>query len=303
MNMKLEMLEDMVFSPTQFLIGEKKIHPKSEKSYMMTVIDIAEKGIVLKFPKGIYNNKLLIDSRSNLIMEMDSAFFTGVIHITNEGGNISKNIRVIGTIGTYDRFGTYSCENISINNLICKSDTTLNKRALHGRGVHIYKESKNISIDSVFIENLGDDFIHNHAALAIDGYQSNPEYIKINYLYIKNSKRHGVYLTGSHHYFGEIIIEDFGNGSDSVMSEMQDAALGEKSQFTGLWINQCFNSQISKVKINRTSKAPNNFLIVNLDEGDKNKPVIIDSLILKSNNNLINIEKHTGVTINYIIPD
>jgi len=258
-----------------------KKHPKTKKYLIQSALDLAEEsGVELYFPKGNYGINILIDSRSNLKFYFDSAEFS-LIYITNEKGPRSENIIMKGKALVYNRFGTYESSNIKIDSLILKTDVTKSSEALRNKGCHIYKGTKNLEINYLEINDFGsgdEKYKNNHAALAIDGQRNNPEQIKINKTVIKSSDRHAAYITGSNHYFNEIIIEKYAQGNYELMTPMQDAQKEDSYVMSGLWLNRCNNSIFNKVKI-LTKESPIGFPL-KLDEGDTAKPTVINHLEL-----------------------
>jgi len=258
-----------------------KKHPKTKNYLIQSALDLAEvSGIELYFPKGNYGINILIDSRSNLNFYFDSAEFR-LIHITNEKGSRSENIIMKGKAFVYNGFGTYESSNIKIDSLILKTDVTKSSESLRNKGCHIYKGTKNLEINYLEINDFGsggEKYRNNHAALAIDGQRNNPEQIKINKTIIKSSDRHAAYITGSNHYFNEIIIEKYAQGNSNLMTPMQDAQKEDSYVMSGLWLNRCNNSTFNKVKI-LTKESPVGFPL-KLDEGNTAKPTFINHLEL-----------------------
>ncbi|WP_299900430.1 hypothetical protein [uncultured Aquimarina sp.] len=258
-----------------------KKHPHTKKYRIQTVLDFAEEsGVKIFFPKGYYGINLVINSRENLKFYFDKAEFS-FVGITDELGKRSKNIKFEGTLILYNRFGTYNSSNIKLDTLILKSDTTRSIEKLRNKGCHIYKGTKDVSIKYLEIEDLGSGdlrYQNNHAALAIDGERNNPENIKIDKTVIKSSDRHGAYVTGTGHYFGEIIIEEYGIGDVDGMTFMQDANKGDEKILSGLWINRCGNSTFNKVLI-KTKDSKQGFPL-KLDEGKTDQPTFINELNL-----------------------
>lgn len=281
-------------------------HPISKKPKITTVLDLAEeKNIELFFPKGFYNMALILDGRQNIQLRFDKAAFD-IIHITKdtEAKHAPKNIKLKGSLITYDRLGITEAKNIAIDTVFIKTDTTRNYRKMRSRGCHIYYGSKNITIKYLEIDDFGsgDDRYHNnHAALALDGWRNNPEKVNIDKLYIKSTDRHGVYLTGKNHTINEIIIDRFGIGDDKGMSGMQDANGVEYKLFSGIWINRCYDTSIGDITIN--TKDSKGFFTVNFDEGDTLRPVVINRLEVKNFDRKLPVRfaKNTGVIVKEII--
>ncbi|MCK0108292.1 hypothetical protein MWU58_03235 [Flavobacteriaceae bacterium S0825] len=269
-------------------------HPVTKESTVTTILDISEElGIEIYFPKGYYDFGLNIDSRKNIKIKFDNSEFSDVIHITNEKGSKSENIILKGTLITYDRFGTYESNNIQIDSLIIKSDKNKQKRNLNSRGLHIYTNTTNLSIDYLQVDGLGDDSINNHAAIAIDGWPAYPKNIKIKKAKVNSSDRHGVYLMGFNHKIDTLIIKNYALGSSANMSLMQGAQRGEEKEFSGIWFNECYSTNIGFLKI-ETKKIDKKQSDIKFDIGDKNYPILINELY---NNNSIIRNNYSGEII------
>jgi len=278
------------------------IHPITKIPKITTVLDLAEKhNITLFFPKGYYKTALILDGRENLSIRFDNAEFD-LIHITQDVKTKKKpkNISLKGTVISYDRLGITEATNIEIDTVFLKSNTKKSIRKMRSRGCHIYHGSKFITIKYLVIEDLGsgDKRYHNsHAALALDGWGNNPENVTIDKLHIKSSDRHGIYLTGKNHVIKEVIIDQFGIGSDKEMAPMQDGSDIEYKLFAGIWINRCYNSKIGKITIN--AKNSEGYFVANFDEGDSLRPVNIRELKIKNADRTlpINFAKNAGVIV------
>jgi len=281
-----------------------KIHPFTKKNRITSVIDLAEEsGIEITFPQGYYNTNLTLDNRENINLRFNNSEFN-LIHITQRYDTLPKprNIKLKGTLVAYARLGITEASDIVIDSVILKSDITKNKWGLRNSGCHIYHGCDNISINYLEVQDLGsggEKYKHSHAALALDGHQNNPIGVKIKKVYIKSSDRHGLYMTGSEHEIGEIIIDKFGVGSSKNMCGMQDAdnKNGENKEFKALWINKCYDSFIEKVIINE--KDSKGKYTAHFDYGDKTKPVTINSFKVLNDNPQIDIleESKTGVLV------
>ena len=256
-------------------------HPNTGKYRIQTLLDFAEESqITINFPKGYYGMNILIDSRENINFHFNQSGFS-LIHITNEKGKESKNINLRGTLIVYNRFGSYNSSDIKLDSLILKTDINKSLEKLRNKGCHIYKGTKNLEIEYLEIDDLGsggEKYKTNHAALAIYGQKNNPQNVSIQKTLIKSSDRHGAYITGNNHYFGEIIIEKYGLGNTNDMVGMQDAKIKDAHVLSGLWINRCNDCVFNNVTI-ITKNSPKGFPI-KLDEGKLSKPTFIKTLKL-----------------------
>ncbi len=278
-------------------------HPFSKKSKIETILDLAQnEEIEMSFPKGYYKTSIFIKGRENITLKFDDAEFGGVIQIIENDSTPSQNITFKGSLSSYVGFLSRKSNDISINDLTIKSNKDKNIYGLLSQGCHIYAGTKNISINELIIEGLGsggDKYKNYHAALAVDGWNNNPENVQIKKVHIKSSDRHGIYLTGKDHLIGDVIIDKFGDGSSKDMSGMQDAnnEIGENKEFKALWVNKCYDSFIEKITINE--KDSKGKYTAHFDYGDKNRPVTIGTFKVENDSPKINIleEDTNGVII------
>lgn len=258
-----------------------KIHPKTGKSLMSSLIDFAEKNtITIQFIKGYYGLNLILDSRENIKLHFNNSEFN-LVHITNEGGRPSSNINFGGTLILYDHFGTYHSNTIKVDSIIIKSDIKKNLSKSKSRGCHIYKGTDNIHIKYLKVEDLASGetkYKNNHAALTLDGLRDNPTNVTIDELYITSSDRHGAYITGRNNTFKKIVINKYAQGSTEFMTGMQDSGQGEEKLLSGLWINRCDNCMFNNIEI--ITKNSKNGVPLKLDEGNHALPTIIENLVL-----------------------
>lgn len=276
-------------------------HPVSGKNRMTTVLDIAEQsGLEITFPSGYYGMDLTLDSRKNLNLRFNNSEFS-LIHITQVKDTLPKpeNITLKGTIICYARLGMTEALNISIDSVIIKTDPSKNLWGLRSAGCHIYHGCKDIKINYLEIQDLGsggEKYKYTHAALAIDGWNNNPENVQIKKIHIKSTDRHGIYITGKDHLIGDVIIDRFGVGSSEGMDGMQDAAKGEEKEFKAIWINKCYDSFIENITINE--KDSNAKYTAHFDSGNKAQSVTIGTFkVLNDNPNITLLEEASNGVI------
>ncbi|WP_452225477.1 hypothetical protein [Lacinutrix chionoecetis] len=262
--------------------------------FLQEALDVAEKGVELFFPEGTYKGGFNINSRKNIEIYFDNASFTNVIHITNENGDKSSNINLKGKLITYDRFGVYESDNIKVDTLIIKSNKNIHEDRKESRGCHIYTNTTNLSINYLKIEDLGDEEKNNHAALAVDGFPNYPKNIHIKKAIIESSKRHGAYIMGFNHKIDTLIVNNYGIGNGVNMSAMQGKTHYNEKNFIGIWFNECYNTQINYLEINK-AKSENEYLDIFFDMGDKKYPIKINKV--KHNNKILTYE-YSGEIIN-----
>ena len=279
--------------------------PRTGKKRLSTVLDLAElTGIEMQFPKGYYGTDLILDHRRNLRLRFNESEFN-LIHITQAIDTLPKpdNIKLGGTLISYDRLGITEASNISIDTVYLRSNETLNLRGMKGRGCHIYHGSNNISIKYLFVEGFGSGdkkYQYNHAALALDGWNNNPKNVHIEEVVIKSTERHGIYLTGTGHYIGKATIKNFGTGDSKDMAPMQDAQKGEEKEFKAIWINKCGNTVIDSLIIDE--KLCLGSWTAHFDFGRKTDSVVIRNFKIYNDNpkiEILNDAKHNTKVLNW----
>jgi hypothetical protein len=117
------------------------IHDITGKSKMESLTNFASQiDDTIFFKKGLYNLNLIFDSKKNITFHFDNSGFN-LIHITDDKGEMSSNINLLGTLISYDQFGTYNSKDIKVDSLIIKSDSIKNIRfknidvlCCHGHG-------------------------------------------------------------------------------------------------------------------------------------------------------------------------
>lgn len=273
---------------------------KTKKTRIETMLDVAEQGVEITFPKGYYKTAIVLKGRQNVSLTFKDAVIAGMVQIFEKDSTPSSHIKLNGNFTTYGGFFTRKSKDISIGNITISSNTAKNLNGLRSRGCVIYGGSKNIKINDLVIDDLGSGapaYKYKGAALSIEGWNDNPENVQIKNVHIKSSDRTGMYITGKDHLIGDVIIDRFGMGDAKGMSPMQDAVKGEEKDFKALWINKCYDSFIENVTINE--KDSKGKYTAHFDLGDKNKPVTIGVLKVVNDNSKIKIleEPVNGVVI------
>lgn len=256
------------------------IHDITGKSKMESLTNFASQiDDTIFFKKGLYNSNLIFDSKKNITFHFDNSGFN-LIQITDAKGEMSSNINLLGTLISYDRFGTYNSKDIKVDSLIIKSDSIKNISGSKSRGCHIYKGAKDLFIDYLEVQGLasGNEYYkNNHAALSLDGLGAEPENVTINKAVIKSSDRHGVFINGENNIIKSLEVYAYGLGEIEKMSGMQGVQTGEELVLSGVWINRCNNCFFDNIKVVTKS---NKGIPVKLDEGKIGMPTIISELIL-----------------------
>ncbi len=273
-------------------------NPINGKSIVNSVLDVAEFGIPLKFPSGYYLTSLRIKGRSNIELNFDDVTFCGTIEIQN-----SQDISFNGTLNTLEQFYSRDSEKIKINQINIKKDTikSLNRRRPAGCSIH--SGTREMTIGKLIVEDVGSgtpEFKYVKGGLVIHGHNNEPEEIKIDSAIIKNSDRHGAYITGDEISISYLLIEKFGVGSSQGMAKMEGGIEGEQLEFAGLWIKNCFDSSIKRTDIKLDNSKGTYSL--NMDYGELFRPVVIDSVLLIGNRDSLKekFSPRTGVKIKFL---
>lgn len=218
----------------------------------------ANLGISIYFPSGFYNTELNIYT-SNVSINLDKDVeFAGLIHIGSLTQDDIENVKINGTVVTYDRFGTFKINGLYVERVHVKADGTkaLNYPGIRSRGIHIYSGTKNLVCKEMIIDDFDQNGYNNESAFAADGYQNNPQKLKIDRIIIKKSDVHGVYLTGTGHRIGEIIIEEYGAGQYTQGTGLQDSdGLAQSQELKGVWINRCEDTEIGRIVVNQSNEG------------------------------------------------
>jgi hypothetical protein len=216
--------------------------------------------VPLYFPAGYY--KCAFDNYySNLtcIFE-EGAIFGGTIHaaINTSPGNPSvnrpSNVKFLGTVGSYERVGSYNCDNVYIERIHLHSDTS--KRIGGGKpsGCHFYLDTKNLIIGEIIIDDVESNGSY---AVGIDGNSSyEPSNVSIQKITIKDSEVHGLFLCGSGHYIGTVDVYGYGKGSQSIALPM--VMLSESQALKAVWCNRLSYSHIDYINITQTPDTLDN---------------------------------------------
>lgn len=251
-----------------------------QESTLNTVLNLAEEGLILTFPKGFYKTNFELIGKKNITIYFDDVTIGGAINIINVDSETSVNIKLKGKICVLDKVFLQQAKNISFEDLIIKSDTTRNIHNRLNRGLSIYAGSKNIFFEDLKILDTGgtgDDFYKfTAAALQIHGWNDNPENIVIRNLLIQNASRTAVYITGNNHKIGKAKVENYGkSGSSNNMFGLEDAKSGSEKLFTGFWINKCNDCIIDSLEISNLYKTDYS---LKLGIGEYSKPAVINNI-------------------------
>ena len=257
---------------------------KINTNYLEQCIKLADLGLPLYWPEGLYDTSIVLKGVTNVRLEFDNAIITGDFQIINNDSVLSKNIIVSGNITILDKLFIKSSERIDFNNVNVISDTTNNLYSNNNRGVSIYSGSKDISFQNLKIKETGgsaqDFFKYTAAALQVHGWNNNPEGLFIKKLIIDNSGRTAMYLTGNNHKINNIKIENFGLGSPKNMFGLEDAKPKSEREFVGAWFNKCNDCTIDTLIIDASAKSKKYAARFGL--GTYSQPCIINNIQLKN---------------------
>jgi len=254
-------------------------HPILKKDKLEVLLDLAENGQELSFPKGIYSRTLVIENRDNLKLHFKDALFTGSIIIRN-----SSKINLLGKVTSLIQLYTRESQNINIEEIVLASDSLNSSHGKRNLGCSVHSGTEDLTIKKIVVEDVTSDqkFKYVKGAFVVHGHNNEPIGINVDSLFIKSSDRHGVYLTGENIYIKFIKIDKFGLGSWIEMVPMEGGVDGEQKLFSGIWIKNAHNSHIQKAII-KTQNSKGSF-ITNFDIGDSYLPFTIDSLLILGRN-------------------
>lgn len=244
------------------------------------VIELADNGLPMIFPEGNYNTNIRIEGLKDLKLSFNNAKINGSFYIIEKDTISSQRIKLTGKLTILDKLFIRKSNTISFDTLLVLSDTINNISRLKNRGVSIYAGSKNIHFNKLEISNTGGSmskhFKFTAASLQIHGWNDNPEYITVNDLVINNAERTALYLTGNHHQFNKVNINNFGFGSANNMFGLEDATPGEERKFAGVWINKCNDCKIDTLEINNVLKKE--LFSLKLGIGEYHQPTFINNI-------------------------
>jgi len=273
-------------------------HPILLKDKMQVLLNVAESGIKLNFPPGVYKRSLSIEGRNYIEIIFNDVTFTGAVNIKN-----SKKITLKGSLLSLVQLYIKESEDINLDHIVIKSDTLLSGNKKRSMGCSVHTGSNNIKINKLVVEDLisGSNEKYVKAGLAIHGHNNEPSNVSIDSVIILSSDRHGVYLTGDNILINYLDINTFGIGSAIGMEPMEGGVQGEQGKFAGLWVKNAHNSGIKKAIINiENSKGAYS---VNFDIGESFRPFKIDTLLIEGNNLSLKkrILKRTGVNVRTLL--
>lgn len=162
-----------------------------------------------------------------------------------------SNVTITGELVTYDRFGTINLLDSYVERVHIKSDTT--KHTVYpgtkARGVHIYSATERLSIGEIIVDDCG-NANNTDAAVAIDSNPIPPRSVSIGRILVKKSDVTGVYIMGSGHRIGEVVVNEYSALQNQNI--MQGAnSLAQSQEGKGLWFNRAWDVSIDSVRISQ----------------------------------------------------
>lgn len=243
------------------------------------IANSATLGLELYWPQGYYASQCLIMT-SNVTMRFEEgAEFGGLVHVVSHRSqdpqsadqNPLENIRLKGCVTTYGRYGQTDARNVWIDRIHLKADSTKDiDNHINGRGAHIYWGNDGFWCDEIVVDNCDNAMATLDAAIAIDGFGNNPKNFHIGKIHIKDSKVHGLYLTGSGHWIGEVVVDAFGSDKlNDANPGLQDSnGVAQSRELCGVWLNRVQDTFIGKISVNQdvVDERPNARYSVRIDE-------------------------------------
>ncbi|MBO3115223.1 hypothetical protein J4050_00595 [Winogradskyella sp. DF17] len=251
---------------------------------LLSLMELADHGIPLKFVKGTYYLNLLLQGLSDVKLVFDDAIIAGTFQIIDKDNEKSQRLVFEGKLTVLDKVFMRNSNDIKFDTLLIKSNKAKSLYKKKNRGMSIYLGTKNIEIRTLEIEQTGgteDDFFkYSAAAFQVHGWNNNPEGITIDNLLIKNTDRTALYLTGKNHSIKRIKIENFGLGTNKNMFGLEDAELGSERDFVGAWFNKCNDCTIDTLQIYANDRSRT--YSARFDLGFYPEPCIIENIEFNS---------------------
>lgn len=233
----------------------------------------ANLGLEIFFPSGIYNTEFNL-YMSNVSCRFEAGCeFTGLLHF---GGVIRpgdtevtkiSNIHLYGDLVTYDRFGTFYIDGLTIDgNVHVKSvpEKALNYPGLRTRGCHIFRGTKNLRVNDIIVDDCDEMGFTNDAAISIDANDMTEliENINVRRMIVNGSDVHGVYLMGNGYHVDEIIVKEYGKGTYRKGQADDTSCIGaapkQSRELKGVWLNRMGNSYIGKISVTNADDTRDN---------------------------------------------
>lgn len=274
-------------------------HPNTNNTKITELLTLAESGLELYFPEGVYKTNLDLSNRTNLKMRFKKAAFTGAVLITGTEQKYAEKITLKGTLISYSSFFSKFVNDVQIDSLIIKNKETINISGYKSTGCSIFQGTTSLYCDYLEIEGTGSDgdqYRYTPAALMIHGKSPAPNDILIKTVKISSSDRHGAYLSGNLIEIDSLIIDTYAKGMIKNMIPIAYTTLGEEKEITGVWLNDFENSIIENLYVNSAS-SPKATDAIYLDSGNLIKESVIYNINISGDKQNIRKSKTTNVKV------
>jgi hypothetical protein len=252
--------------------GNARIGTYWERDYATRLANVLTNstvpGITIDWVAGLYCTSFnLNSSHSKAKMHFQQgAEFSGLIHIIPSAGFPStasalSDLILSGHITTYDRFGAIGVQDsdLSLLNVICKSDATKHLTGIYGRGVHMYSSITNTKFGNFIVEDcpcIGTVY-NTDGAFVVDSSDCHDN--TYGDIWVKDSAGHGVYLIGANQTVNSIRVDGWGYGThDRTLQEAQ--TLSQSKELTGVWLKRCSGLKVDNITVNQIAGTRSNAL-------------------------------------------
>jgi hypothetical protein len=247
---------------TQFGIFPDEVTDWRANGFLTTwLLFLSNNDVTGVFVSGFYASPLDNFNSNVSIYGEPGAIFGGVVHvainpdITQATLNRPQNVTWMGECATFERVGTFNCDNVYIEKIRIKEDVAKSFSGFRGAGVHISSGSRDMYIGSTEVDasersfGLGVDF--NPA-------ETTPANIHFGKVYIKKSYVHGVSLVGDNIHIDDLTIDEYGAGNiadPNITFGMANTA-ASTTNASGLSMDNSVYCSIGKARINQKAGAP-----------------------------------------------
>ena len=195
---------------------------------------------IIRFPKGVYRAYLNNSQSDRTFIFDEGAIIDGVAHIAIGQGpetpatlSIVKNVRVIGTIASTVRVGTFYCKNVNIDKIRIEDvNASYANQAAEGgtKGVHFYYGSKDIYVGEIDAQSSA----ASSAAFFIDTATLNdsthrPNNICVGAVHVRSAATSAVATTNVDNLVINRILVDAYTGYHGVTFTGSDVTIGSIS--------------------------------------------------------------------------
>ena len=205
------------------------------------------------FPKGVYKGYFNNRRSNRTFIFEEGAIVDGVVHLAIGVGPETdgapalatvKNVKVIGTVASTVRVGSYYCDGVNVDKIrITEVSSSYANQTTEGgtRGVHLYFGSKNMTIGEIQLDSAAITYgvgIDLHTTIDADHY---PENIRIGKITAKNGAAVPLLSTArtKNVTIGEIVLSGGYTGTSHAVQHSYDSNLTVgKATIDGTGISQ-----------------------------------------------------------------